>query len=166
MASFNFKSIFKKINKKNNSLNNQESDFLNNFGLAEFGSALDMLAAAELTTTNKLKKGYLNHAIDEFRHAQLFFNHAKNLMNNSIINVNGDLMIISQFTLFAKTKKGNRPSYINAAKSPKANKYYNSFCEEIESILSKKVTRGVFGCLLYTSPSPRDRTRSRMPSSA
>ena len=60
MASFNFKSIFKKINKKNNSLNNQESDFLNNFGLAEFGSALDMLAAAELTTTNKLKKGYLN----------------------------------------------------------------------------------------------------------
>ena len=59
MTSFNFKSIFKKINKKNNSLNNQESDFLNNFGLAEFGSALDMLAAAELTTTNKLKKGYL-----------------------------------------------------------------------------------------------------------
>ena len=57
MGSFNFKSIFKKINKKNNSFNNQESDFLNNFGLAEFGSALDMLAAAELTTTNKLKKG-------------------------------------------------------------------------------------------------------------
>ena len=83
MASFNFKSIFKKINKKHNSFNNQESDFLNNFGLAEFGSALDMLAAAELTTTNKLKKGYLNHAIDEFRHAQLFFNHAKNLINNS-----------------------------------------------------------------------------------
>ena len=92
MASFNFKSIFKKINKKNNSLNNQESDFLNNFGLAEFGSALDMLAAAELTTTNKLKKGYLNHAIDEFRHAQLFFNHAKNLMNksnNNSANVSG-----------------------------------------------------------------------------
>ena len=92
MTSFNFKSIFNKINKKNNSLNNQESDFLNNFGLAEFGSALDMLAAAELTTTNKLKKGYLNHAIDEFRHAQLFFNHAKNLINkssNNTANVSG-----------------------------------------------------------------------------
>ena len=73
------------------------------------------------------------------------FGDEKNFMNNSIINENGDLMIISQFTLFAKTKKGNRPSYINAAKSPKASKYYNSFCEEIESILSKKVTRGVFG---------------------
>ena len=73
------------------------------------------------------------------------FGDEKKLMNNSIINVNGDLMIISQFTLFAKTKKGNRPSYINAAKSPKANKYYNSFCEEIESILCKKVIRGIFG---------------------
>lgn len=69
----------------------------------------------------------------------------KNLMNNSLINVNGDLMIISQFTLFAKTKKGNRPSYMNAAKSPKAIKYYNSICDEIESILSKKVIRGIFG---------------------
>ena len=73
------------------------------------------------------------------------FGDKKKIMNNSIINVNGDLMIISQFTLFANTKKGNRPSYINAAKSPKANKYYNSFCEEIESILCKKVIRGIFG---------------------
>ena len=73
------------------------------------------------------------------------FGDEKNLMNNSIINENGNLMIISQFTLFAKTKKGNRPSYANAAKSPKANKYYNSFCDEIESILSKKVIRGIFG---------------------
>ena len=99
MASFNFKSIFKKINKKNNSLNNQESDFLNNFGLAEFGSALDMLAAAELTTTNKLKKGYLNHAIDEFRHAQLFFNHAKNLINNSRVLLTLIFFLLS-FLLF------------------------------------------------------------------
>ena len=73
------------------------------------------------------------------------FGDEKKLMNNSLINVNGDLMIISQFTLFAKTKKGNRPSYMNAAKSSKANSYYNSFCDEIESILCKKVIRGVFG---------------------
>ena len=73
------------------------------------------------------------------------FGDEKKLMNNSLINVNGDLMIISQFTLFAKTKKGNRPSYMNAAKSPKAINYYNSFCDEIESILCKKVIRGIFG---------------------
>ena len=73
------------------------------------------------------------------------FGDEKNLLNNSIIDVNGDLMIISQFTLFAKTKKGNRPSYTNAAKSPKAYKYYDSFCNEIESILCKKVIRGIFG---------------------
>ena len=73
------------------------------------------------------------------------FGDEKKLMNNSIINVNGDLMIISQFTLFAKTKKGNRPSFINAAKAPKAINYYNSFCDEIESILCKRVIRGIFG---------------------
>ena len=73
------------------------------------------------------------------------FGDEKKLMNNSLVNVNGDLMIISQFTLFAKTKKGNRPSFINAAKPPKAVDYYNSFCDEIESILCKKVIRGIFG---------------------
>ncbi len=73
------------------------------------------------------------------------FGDEKKLMNNSLIDVNGDLMIISQFTLFAKTKKGNRPSFISAAKSPKAISYYNSFCDEIELILSKKVIRGIFG---------------------
>ena len=73
------------------------------------------------------------------------FGDEKKLMNNSLINVNGDLMIISQFTLFAKTKKGNRPSYMNAAKSSKAINYYNSFCDKIESIICKKVIRGIFG---------------------
>ena len=73
------------------------------------------------------------------------FGDEKKIMNNSLINVNGDLMIISQFTLFAKTKKGNRPSYMNAAKSTKAINYYNSFCDKMESILCKKVIRGIFG---------------------
>ena len=73
------------------------------------------------------------------------FGDEKKLMNNSLVNVNGDLMIISQFTLFAKTKKGNRPSFINAAKPPKAVDYYNSFCDEIESIVCKRVIRGIFG---------------------
>ena len=73
------------------------------------------------------------------------FGDEKKIMDNSLTNVNADLMIISQFTLFAKTKKGNRPSYMNAAKSPKAVNYYNFFCDEIESILSKKVIRGIFG---------------------
>ena len=73
------------------------------------------------------------------------FEDEKKLMNNSLINMDGDLMVISQFTLFAKTKKGNRPSYINAAKSPKAIEYYNIFCDEIQSILCKKVIKGIFG---------------------
>ena len=73
------------------------------------------------------------------------FGDKKNIMNNSLINVNGDLMVISQFTLFAKTKRGNRPSYMNAAKHPKAINYYNSFCDKIESIICKKVIMGIFG---------------------
>ena len=73
------------------------------------------------------------------------FSDEKKLMNKSLINVKGDLMIISQFTLFAKTKKGSRPSFMKAAKSSKAFNYYNSFCDKTESMLCKKVKRGIFG---------------------
>ena len=81
MPSFNFKGLFKSSNNKKIS-EKKSIDFIINFGLAEFGSALDMLAAAELTNNKKLKKGYLNHAIDEFRHADLFFELAKKISMN------------------------------------------------------------------------------------
>ena len=66
-------------------------------------------------------------------------------MNNSIIDVRGEIIIISQFTLHASTKKGNRPSYIKAAKSEFAKYIYNKFLISIENKINKKPEAGIFG---------------------
>ncbi len=73
------------------------------------------------------------------------FNDQASIMNNSLIDVQGELMIISQFTLHAQTKKGNRPSYINAAKVEIALKIYNSFILEFENEYKLKPKTGKFG---------------------
>ena len=66
-------------------------------------------------------------------------------MNLSVKDVNGDIMVVSQFTLHAKTKKGNRPSYVEAASTEKANYFYKMFKLELANILQKKVFSGKFG---------------------
>ena len=73
------------------------------------------------------------------------FDDNSNVMNKSIIDVNGDIIIISQFTLHALTKKGNRPSYIKAAKSEYAKKMYNKFLTSVEKNINKKPGSGIFG---------------------
>ena len=66
-------------------------------------------------------------------------------MNLSVKDVNGDVIVVSQFTLHAKTKKGNRPSYVEAAPPEKANYFYKMFKLELTNILEKKVFSGKFG---------------------
>ena len=66
-------------------------------------------------------------------------------MNLSIKDVNGDIMVVSQFTLHAKTKKGNRPSYVEAAPAEKAIFLYRMFKLELENILQQKIFSGEFG---------------------
>ena len=73
------------------------------------------------------------------------------VMNKSIIDVGGEVLIISQFTLHASTKKGNRPSYIQAAKPDKAIPLYQSFVAEIQGLLSTKVQTGEFGADMQIS---------------
>jgi D-tyrosyl-tRNA(Tyr) deacylase len=73
------------------------------------------------------------------------FDDNSNVMNKSIIDVNGDIIIISQFTLHALTKKGNRPSYIKAAKSEYAKKMYRKFLTSVEKNINKKPGSGIFG---------------------
>ena len=73
------------------------------------------------------------------------FNDDNLVMNRSVIDVHGELLVVSQFTLHAQTKKGNRPSYINAAKGEIALKIYNSFILEFENEYKLKPKTGKFG---------------------
>ena len=73
------------------------------------------------------------------------------IMNRSILENDGDIIVVSQFTLMASTKKGNRPSYIKAAKSDVAIPLYEQFLSQIEQDLNKPVGRGVFGADMKVS---------------
>jgi D-aminoacyl-tRNA deacylase len=73
------------------------------------------------------------------------FNDPEGVMNLSIADVGGDILLVSQFTLHASTKKGNRPSYIRASKPPVAIPIYAKMCGELESLLGKKIQKGIFG---------------------
>ncbi|TXE09781.1 D-tyrosyl-tRNA(Tyr) deacylase [Seonamhaeicola algicola] len=67
------------------------------------------------------------------------------VMNNSIKDANGNIIVVSQFTLHALTKKGNRPSYIQAAKPDVAIPLYETFVKQLETDLGKPIQTGVFG---------------------
>jgi len=67
------------------------------------------------------------------------------VMNRSLLDVNGEIIAVSQFTLHASTKKGNRPSYIRAAKPETAIPLYETFIKQLESDLGKRVQTGQFG---------------------
>ncbi|HVS90522.1 MAG TPA: D-aminoacyl-tRNA deacylase [Mucilaginibacter sp.] len=73
------------------------------------------------------------------------FGDENGLMNKSLADVGGDILLISQFTLFAQTKKGNRPGFIRAAKPDKAIPMYEQMIRELENLTGKKVATGIFG---------------------
>ena len=76
------------------------------------------------------------------------FNDANGVMNESVLDHDGDILVISQFTLHASTRKGNRPSYIKAAKPDVAIPLYNRFVQVMEAELGKKVGTGEFGAYM------------------
>ena len=73
------------------------------------------------------------------------FNDAEGVMNRSVKEVNGDVLLVSQFTLHASTKKGNRPSYIKASKPDIAVPMYEKMILQLENDLGKKIQTGIFG---------------------
>ena len=79
------------------------------------------------------------------------FNDEHGVMNVSVIDSNGDILVVSQFTLHASTKKGNRPSYIKAAKPEIAIPLYESFVKTVRTILGKEVQTGEFGADMKVS---------------
>jgi len=73
------------------------------------------------------------------------FGDENGLMNKALADVDGNILLISQFTLFAQTKKGNRPSFIRAAKPDKAIPIYEQMIEILKTITGKKIATGIFG---------------------
>ncbi|MFI0430403.1 D-aminoacyl-tRNA deacylase [Mariniflexile sp. HMF6888] len=73
------------------------------------------------------------------------FNDENGIMNKSLLEVDGDVIVVSQFTLHAATKKGNRPSYIKAAKPDVAIPLYEAFVKQVETDLGKSIQTGQFG---------------------
>lgn len=79
------------------------------------------------------------------------FDDENGIMNKSIIDIDGNILAISQFTLMAQTKKGNRPSYIRAVKPEISKPLYNEFCKKLSLELGKTVERGIFGADMKVS---------------
>ncbi|MFZ4520266.1 MAG: D-aminoacyl-tRNA deacylase [Bacteroidales bacterium] len=79
------------------------------------------------------------------------FNDGEGVMNHSILNTAGDILLVSQFTLHAGTRKGNRPSYIRAARPETATPLYEASIHRLEELLGKKVHTGIFGAMMQVS---------------
>jgi D-aminoacyl-tRNA deacylase len=73
------------------------------------------------------------------------FNDAQGVMNHNVIEMDGNILLISQFTLMASTKKGNRPSYIRASKPPIAIPLYQQMIHHLQLLMNKPIATGVFG---------------------
>ena len=79
------------------------------------------------------------------------FNDENGVMNRSVMEIGGGLLAVSQFTLMASTKKGNRPSYIRASKGQFAEPMYEKFCRTLEKESGIKVEKGIFGADMKVS---------------
>jgi D-aminoacyl-tRNA deacylase len=76
------------------------------------------------------------------------FADSSDVMNLSVLEIGGEIMVVSQFTLHAKTKKGNRPSYIMAAHPDLAIPLYNKFVRRLSELLGREISTGEFGAMM------------------
>ena len=110
---------------------------------AEIGHGLLVFVGIE-EPDNEIDNEWLCNKIVNLR----IFNDANGVMNLSVLNVDGSIMVISQFTLFAKTRKGNRPSYIRSAGPDIAIPMYNKFINRLSEITGKEILSGDFGAMM------------------
>lgn len=110
---------------------------------SEIGTGLLILISFE-KSDNETDIAWLCNKIVQLR----IFNDSMGVMNLSVQDVEGEILAISQFTLHAKTKKGNRPSYIHAAHPGIAIPLYNRFISSINQLMGKEVSTGEFGAMM------------------
>jgi D-aminoacyl-tRNA deacylase len=106
----------------------------------EIGQGLLLLVGIKDTDT-QAELEWMVRKVNQLR----IFNDTHNKMNLSVQDVSGGILAISQFTLYADTEKGNRPSYITAARPEVAQPLYEKFCEQLATAIGKPVQRGIFG---------------------
>jgi D-tyrosyl-tRNA(Tyr) deacylase len=113
---------------------------------SEIGNGLLILLGIEDTDTeediNWLAQKMVNLRV---------FNDENGVMNISLLDANADILLVSQFTLFASTKKGNRPSYIKASRPEFAIPLYEKMIAKLEELLGKKIATGSFGADMQIS---------------
>jgi D-aminoacyl-tRNA deacylase len=119
------------------------SVLINNQKKSEIGSGLLLLLGIE-ESDDQNDIEWLCRKIVQLR----IFNDSNDVMNLSVQETNGSIMVISQFTLHAKTKKGNRPSYIRAARPDIAVSIYNRFINRLSDLLGKEIATGEFGAMM------------------
>jgi D-tyrosyl-tRNA(Tyr) deacylase len=111
--------------------------------VTKIGAGLLVLVGIENNDTNEDIE-WLSKKIVQLR----IFPDDEGVMNRSVLDEDGEIIVVSQFTLHAMTKKGNRPSYIKASKPEFAIPMYEKFCETLSSDLGKPVGNGVFGAYM------------------
>lgn len=79
------------------------------------------------------------------------FDDTDGVMNRSVLDIGGEVLAVSQFTLTASTRKGNRPSYIRAARGEEANTLYEAYCQLVADRIGRPVGRGIFGADMQVS---------------
>ena len=119
---------------------------VNNQLVGEINNGLVVLAGYE-PSDSKEDISWMVQKIIKMR----IFDDSENKLNFSILDVNGEILLISQFTLHASVKKGNRPSYIKAADSKKAKQMYDQTIREFETLLKRKISTGKFGANMEVS---------------
>ena len=124
----------------------QASVSIENQIVASINQGLLVLVGIEDTDTND-DIAWLSAKIVNLR----VFDDDNGVMNLSVKEVEGQVLIVSQFTLHASTKKGNRPSYIKAARPEVAIPIYEAFIKQVESLLGKRVPTGQFGAMMQVS---------------
>lgn len=107
---------------------------------SEIGMGLMILVGVEETDS----QGDIDWLVGKVSQMRIF-DDERGIMNLSVKDIDGQLMAISQFTLFASTKKGNRPSWLRAAKGDISKPLYEDFCRKLEVATGKPVAVGVFG---------------------